>query len=94
MIILDSSIVLVAVPSIELDLNFSAGGVAMGAERLRADVRRGCLLLGGRIADLLGRRRVFIAAWRCSAHHRCFCGSRGPVKRWCSPAGCRGWQPR
>src|SRR5947207_9449226 len=60
MTILDVSIVNVALPSIGRDLNFSrenlqwvitAYAIAFG----------GFLLLGGRAADLLGRRRVFIA---------------------------------
>src|SRR5213082_2954501 len=59
MTILDVSIVNVALPSIAKDLNFSqenlqwvitAYAIAFG----------GFLLLGGRAADLLGRRRVFI----------------------------------
>src|SRR5689334_10488148 len=59
MTILDVSIVNVALPSIGKDLNFSqenlqwvitAYAIAFG----------GFLLLGGRAADLLGRRRVFI----------------------------------
>jgi EmrB/QacA subfamily drug resistance transporter len=60
MVILDVSIVNVALPSIQVDLGFSqenlqwvfsAYGLAFG----------GFLLLGGRLADILGRRSVFIA---------------------------------
>ncbi|HEU4948541.1 MAG TPA: MFS transporter [Kribbella sp.] len=73
MIILDASIVLVAVPSIEQDLNFSAGGVqwVMSGYALMFG---GLLLLGGRIADLLGRRRVFIAGVLLFAASSLFCG--------------------
>ncbi len=60
MIILDASIVLVAVPSIERDLTFSAGGVQWVPSGY-ALMFGGLLLLGGRISDLLGRRRVFLA---------------------------------
>jgi EmrB/QacA subfamily drug resistance transporter len=60
MAILDSSIVLVALPSIDADLVFSAGDLqwVLSAYFLSFG---GLLLLGGRAADLLGRRRMFIA---------------------------------
>jgi len=59
MVILDSAIVIVALPSIEADLAFSAGDLqwVLSAYLLTFG---GLLLLGGRAADLLGRRRVFI----------------------------------
>jgi EmrB/QacA subfamily drug resistance transporter len=59
MVILDSAIVLVALPSIDADLAFSAGGLqwVLSAYLLSFG---GLLLLGGRAADLLGRRRMFI----------------------------------
>jgi len=59
MVLLDSSIVLVALPSIDADLGFSAAGLqwVMSAYMLSFG---GLLLLGGRAADLLGRRRLFI----------------------------------
>ncbi|TDO30724.1 EmrB/QacA subfamily drug resistance transporter [Kribbella sp. VKM Ac-2527] len=60
MIILDASIVLVAVPSIERDLTFSAGGVQWVPSGY-ALMFGGLLLLGGRVSDLLGRRRVFVS---------------------------------
>ena len=59
MIILDASIVLVAVPSIERELTFSSGGVQWVPSGYGL-MFGGLLLLGGRISDLLGRRRVFI----------------------------------
>jgi EmrB/QacA subfamily drug resistance transporter len=59
MVILDSAIVIVALPSIDADLALSAGGLqwVMSAYLLSFG---GLLLLGGRAADLLGRRRIFI----------------------------------
>src|SRR4029453_15861789 len=59
MVILDSAIVLVALPSIETDLGFSAQGLqwVLSAYALTF---AGFLLLGGRAADLLGRRRLFM----------------------------------
>jgi MFS family permease len=60
MVILDGTIVYVALPEIADDLGFSAGGVqwVMSVYLLCFG---GLLLLGGRCADLLGRRRVFMA---------------------------------
>src|SRR5215510_6983030 len=60
MVILDGTIVYVALPQIAADLGFSTGGVqwVMSAYLLCSG---GLLLLGGRCADLLGRRRVFVA---------------------------------
>jgi EmrB/QacA subfamily drug resistance transporter len=59
MVILDSAIVVVALPSIDADLAFSAGDLqwVLSAYLLSFG---GLLLLGGRTADLLGRRRMFI----------------------------------
>src|SRR3954469_7864025 len=59
MVILDSAIVVVALPSIDADLAFSPAGLqwVLSAYLLSFG---GLLLLGGRAADLLGRRRMFI----------------------------------
>ncbi|MET7333442.1 MFS transporter [Nonomuraea sp. NPDC005650] len=62
MVIMDTSIIGVALPDMQRDLGFSDGGlqwvfnayvVAFG----------GLLLLGGRLADLFGARRVFVTGW-------------------------------
>ncbi|MGI5485612.1 MFS transporter [Microtetraspora malaysiensis] len=62
MVIMDTSIIGVALPDMQRDLGFSQGGlqwvfnayvVAFG----------GLLLLGGRLSDLLGARKVFTAGW-------------------------------
>ena len=60
MVILDSAIVVVALPSIDADLAFSAGDLqwVLSAYLLSFG---GLLLLGGRASDLLGRRRMFMA---------------------------------
>jgi EmrB/QacA subfamily drug resistance transporter len=59
MVILDAQIVILALPSIETELGFSADGAqwVIGAYLLSFG---GLLLLGGRSADLLGRRRMFM----------------------------------
>jgi MFS family permease len=59
MVLLDGTIVLVALPSIQADLGFSEQGLqwVLSAYALTFG---GLLLLGGRAADLLGRRRLFM----------------------------------
>src|SRR5262245_40430780 len=59
MVILDAAIVTVALPSIEDELGFSAQGLQWVVSAY-ALTFAGLLLLGGRAADLLGRRRVFM----------------------------------
>jgi EmrB/QacA subfamily drug resistance transporter len=60
MVLLDGTITIVALPSIGADLRFSEQGLpwVLSAYALTFG---GLLLLGGRAADLLGRRRVFMA---------------------------------
>jgi EmrB/QacA subfamily drug resistance transporter len=59
MVILDAAIVTVALPSIQRDLGFSEEGLQWVVSAY-ALTFAGLLLLGGRAADLLGRRRVFV----------------------------------
>jgi EmrB/QacA subfamily drug resistance transporter len=59
MTVLDVSIVNVALPSIALDLEFTREGLQWVIAAY-AITFGGFLLLGGRAADLLGRRRVFM----------------------------------
>ena len=60
MVILDVAIVNVALPSIQIDLGFSQQNLQWVISAY-ALVFGGFLLLGGRTADLLGRRRIFVA---------------------------------
>jgi MFS family permease len=60
MVILDVAIVNVALPSIKSDLGFSSEGLQWVITAY-AILFGGTLLLGGRLADLLGRRRMFVA---------------------------------
>jgi EmrB/QacA subfamily drug resistance transporter len=60
MLVLDIAIVNVALPSIQVDLGFSQENLQWVISAY-ALVFGGFLLLGGRAADLLGRRRLFIA---------------------------------
>ncbi len=91
MTILDVSIVNVALPSISRSLHFSrenlqwvicAYSIAFG----------GFLLLAGRAADLLGRRRVFMVGVALFTSASLVCGlahSAAAAPLWaCSPAAC------
>src|SRR2546430_6119984 len=60
MVVLDIAIVNVALPSIKTDLGFSQENLQWVISAY-ALFFGGFLLLGGRAADLLGRRRVFLA---------------------------------
>src|SRR5215208_2487649 len=59
-VVLDASIVNVALPSIGSDLNFSQENLSWVINAYTLTFG-GFLLLGGRLADLLGRRRLFMA---------------------------------
>jgi EmrB/QacA subfamily drug resistance transporter len=60
MVFLDETVVNVALPSIKTDLGFTQAGLAWVVNAYMLAFG-GLLLLGGRIADLYGRRRVFLA---------------------------------
>ncbi|MFI6327731.1 MFS transporter [Micromonospora chersina] len=60
MIILDGSIVAVALPAVQADLGFPAAGLAWVVNAYLVAFG-GLLLLAGRLGDLLGRRQVFLA---------------------------------
>jgi EmrB/QacA subfamily drug resistance transporter len=60
MVVLDIAIVNVALPSIQTDLGFSQENLQWVVSAY-ALLFGGFLLLGGRVADLLGRRRLFVA---------------------------------
>jgi len=60
MVVLDATVVNIALPNIQMGLHFSATGLSwvLNAYMLAFG---GLLLLGGRAGDILGRRRIFIA---------------------------------
>src|SRR4051812_38083152 len=60
MIVLDASIVITALPQIHTDLGFSPTGLSW-VQNAYTLTFGGLLLLGARLGDLLGRRRVFVA---------------------------------
>ena len=91
MVILDVAIVNVALPSIQADLAFSQRSLQWVVSAY-ALTFGGLLLLGGRAADLLGRRRVFVAGVAVFALASLLGGlapSGGAVDRRAGPAGTR-----
>src|SRR5215208_2474898 len=62
MVIMDTSIIGVALPEIRTDLGFGAGDLSW-VFNAYVIAFGGLLLLGGRLSDLLGARRVFTAGW-------------------------------
>src|SRR5881396_2259865 len=60
MIVLDQTVVNVALPAIQRDLGFSQSSLAWVVNAYLIPFG-GLLLLTGRLGDLLGRRRVFLA---------------------------------
>src|SRR5256886_16761735 len=59
MVILDVAIVNVALPSIQKDLHFSSASSLQWVVSGYALTYGGLILLGGRLGDILGRRRLF-----------------------------------
>jgi EmrB/QacA subfamily drug resistance transporter len=73
MVILDVAIVNIALPSIKSDLHFSQTGLQWVITAY-AILFGGALLLGGRLADLLGRRRLFVSGLALFATSSLLCG--------------------
>src|SRR3977135_2649189 len=73
MVVLDIAIVNVALPSIKTDLNFSQASLQWVISAY-AIVFGGFLLLGGRLADVLGRRRLFVTGLAVFTASSLLCG--------------------
>jgi EmrB/QacA subfamily drug resistance transporter len=73
MVVLDVAIVNVALPSFKSDLNFSQANLQWVISAY-AILFGGALLLGGRLADLLGRRRLFVAGLALFTTSSLLCG--------------------
>src|SRR4029453_14393244 len=73
MVILDVAIVNVALPSIKTDLGFSQTTLQWVISAY-AIMFGGTLLLGGRLADLLGRRRLFLVGLGLFSVSSLLCG--------------------
>jgi EmrB/QacA subfamily drug resistance transporter len=74
MIVLDVTIVNVALPSIQEDLHFSTSSLAWVVNAYLIAFG-GLLLLAGRVGDLIGRRRVFLAGVALFTAASLLCGA-------------------
>src|SRR2546428_1906352 len=92
MIVLDVTIVGVALPSIKDDLHFSQSGLAWVVNAYLLTYG-GCLLLGGRLGDLYGHRRLFLSGLTLFTVASLLCGlstpTRMPVRAPPAPGGGR-----
>ncbi len=76
MLVLDVTVVNIALPSIQKDLHFSDSGLPWVVNAY-VIVAGGLLLLGGRLADLLGRRRLFLVGVTIFGLASIVCGAAG-----------------
>src|SRR3982751_4436762 len=76
MIVLDVTIVNVALPSIQDDLSFSPSGLAWVINSYLIAFG-GLLLLAGRLGDLFGQRRIFLAGLVVFTAPAVACGAAG-----------------
>src|ERR671937_99923 len=74
MIVLDVTIVNVALPSIQDDLGFSQSSLAWVVNAYLIAFG-GLLLLAGRLGDLIGRKRVFLAGLAVFSAASLLCGA-------------------
>jgi EmrB/QacA subfamily drug resistance transporter len=74
MLVLDITVVNVALPHIKADLGFSRAGLAWVVDSYVLTAG-GLLLLGGRLSDLIGRRRMFLAGIALFAVASAFSGA-------------------
>jgi len=73
MIILDGSIVTIAMPAIQRDLHFSPSGLTWTVNAYMIAFG-GLLLLAGRLGDLVGRKRMFVAGMALFTVMSLLCG--------------------
>jgi EmrB/QacA subfamily drug resistance transporter len=76
MVIMDTSIIGVALPEIQQDLGFTPQGLSW-VFNAYVVAFGGLLLLGGRLSDLLGARRVFSTGWVVLAAGSVLAGAAG-----------------
>ena len=88
MIVLDATIVNVALPKIQSDLGFSQSSLAWVINAYLITFG-GLLLLAGRLGDLLGRRDVFIGGLTLFTAASLACGIADSQRCWSSPASSR-----
>ena len=74
MLVLDITVVNVALPHIQTDLGFSKPGLAWVVDGYVL-MAGGLLLLGGRLADIVGRRKLFLLGVGLFAAASATCGA-------------------
>ena len=81
MVIMDTSIIGVALPKMQADLGFTAQGLSWVFNAYVVSFA-GLLLLGGRLSDLFGARRIFATGWAVLAAGSLVAGlaQSGPVE--------------
>jgi len=79
MVILDTSIIGVALPEIQTDLGFSPGDLSW-VFNAYVIAFGGLLLLGGRLSDLFGAKRIFTAGWAILAAASLVAGLAGTTE--------------
>ncbi|AXB41596.1 MFS transporter [Amycolatopsis albispora] len=84
MVIMDTSIIGVALPRLQQDLGFSQENLSW-VFNAYVIAFGGLLLLGGRLSDLLGARRVFVTGWLVLLAGSAVAGAAGTV--WVELAG-------
>src|SRR5688572_11556233 len=90
MIVLDATVVNVALPAIQNDLGFTQSSLAWVVNAYLIAFG-GLLLLAGRIGDLTSRRGVFRWAWRCSRWRPSCAAWRRARPCWSPRGSCRAW---
>lgn len=79
MIILDGTVVTVALPTVQRELGFSQAGLAWVMNSYLIAFA-GLLLLAGRIGDLIGSKRVFVAGLGLFTAASLLCGVAGSAE--------------
>ena len=93
MIVLDATVVNVALPSIQTDLGFSQSGLAWVINAYLIAFG-GLLLLAGRLGDLVSRRGVFLVGLTVFTAASVLCGLAQTSGCSWAPASCRAWAAR
>jgi MFS family permease len=88
MIVLDATIVNVALPSIQRDLGFSQSSLAWVVNAYLIAFG-GLLLLAGRLGDLIGRKRMFLTGLIVFTAASLLCGASGARRCSSSPGSSR-----
>ena len=93
MVVLDATIANIALPYIGADLDIDQANLSWIVTGY-ALAFGGLLLLGGRLGDLYGRRRVFMAGLTMFAIASCSAGSRRTRRSCSAPVASRASAPR